>query len=201
MRRVLVGIAILLWSGMAAAHGVEMFAYAEGEAIHGSVYFVDGTPAAGAEVTVYGPDDEVRSRLEADEAGEFVHRMAQSGDFSLVAKTADGHRAAYELTGTAPDDADNSASKETDGSSGEGHQGDASDRGGGGDALDREATRALVREAVAEEVGPLRQELHAYAHRVRVGDILGGIGVIIGLAGAVMAWRARQRERRWRSSA
>lgn len=51
---------------------------------------------------------------------------------------------------------------------------------------------ALVEEAVARQVRPLREQLLAHEERVRLRDILGGIGYILGLAGLVLWWHARR---------
>lgn len=51
---------------------------------------------------------------------------------------------------------------------------------------------ALVEEAVARQVRPLREQLLAHDERVQLRDILGGIGYILGLAGLVLWWHARR---------
>ena len=54
------------------------------------------------------------------------------------------------------------------------------------------ALARLVEQAVARQLGPLRLELQQYADRVRLADLLGGIGFIFGLAGVALWWRSRQ---------
>ncbi|QVK22833.1 hypothetical protein KHX94_16775 [Shewanella dokdonensis] len=60
-------------------------------------------------------------------------------------------------------------------------------------ALDKAALEQLVQTAVAREVGPLRMELQRYADRLRLSDLLGGIGFIFGLTGGALWWRSRKR--------
>ena len=52
---------------------------------------------------------------------------------------------------------------------------------------------ALINRAVARQVGPLRAEINAYRNDVRMSDILGGIGIIIGIFG-VGAWVVARRQ-------
>ncbi len=58
--------------------------------------------------------------------------------------------------------------------------------------LSAEELEALVERAVASQVAPLREELHRYQNSARLSDILGGLGVIFGLAGAALWWKARK---------
>jgi nickel transport protein len=49
----------------------------------------------------------------------------------------------------------------------------------------------MVEQAVARQVRPLREQLIAHQDRIRLQDLLGGIGYILGLAGLVLWWRSR----------
>jgi nickel transport protein len=51
---------------------------------------------------------------------------------------------------------------------------------------------ALIEQAVARQVRPLREELLAAQGRAGLRDVLGGIGYIFGLAGVLMWWRSRR---------
>ena len=48
-----------------------------------------------------------------------------------------------------------------------------------------------MEQAVARQIGPLRRELQASQQRARLSDIIGGIGLIFGIAGVVLWWRSR----------
>jgi nickel transport protein len=51
-----------------------------------------------------------------------------------------------------------------------------------------------VEQAVARQIRPLREALQAHEERVRMRDILGGIGYIVGLAGLALWWSSRRRK-------
>ncbi|WP_343867009.1 hypothetical protein [Caenispirillum bisanense] len=50
-----------------------------------------------------------------------------------------------------------------------------------------------IARAVAREVNPLREQLEAYEEKVRLHDILGGLGWIAGLTGIAFYILARRR--------
>ena len=182
---VAMALAALLGNGTAAAHALELFANGEGQRIVGSVYFTSGTPADDAEITIYGPEGEQLGTPTPNDAGEFDYKVKAVADYRVVARSADGHEAERQVA--AKEFADGDAS----GSGSPGAHGATTD--GATVTMQRDQLQALIRRAVAAEVGPLRAEVHSYANRVRLGDILGGLGLIAGLAGVFMAWRTRRR--------
>lgn len=62
-------------------------------------------------------------------------------------------------------------------------------------ATDEAALENLITKAVAQQIRPLREQLNAYEDQVRLRDIVGGIGYIVGLAGLAMWLRRRQQDR------
>jgi nickel transport protein len=182
----------MLFPGAVWAHSLGVFAYAEGSRLVGSVYFTSGAPAAGASVTIRGPEGEPLAEPTVRDDGTFEYQAERPVRHRVVASTADGHQASWtvpaaEFAGASSPDGDESGS--SDESARPASQSDAATV-----TIERETLKALVERAVAREVGPLRQELHGYAGRVRLGDIIGGIGFIVGLAGAALWWRARRLE-------
>jgi nickel transport protein len=49
-----------------------------------------------------------------------------------------------------------------------------------------------IARTVARQIQPLREELIAAEDRVRLRDILGGVGYILGLTGLALWWRCRE---------
>lgn len=175
-----------LWASPVWAHSLDVFAYAEGSRIVGSVHLTSGTVPQGASVRISGPEGEVVAKPAVGEDGSFRYQAERAVDHRIVARTSDGHEAewtvpASELAGT------DGSKREDSGTASQAADGEIV-------TLSRDELDAIVERAVAREVGPLREELRGYANRVRLGDIVGGLGGIIGLAGAAMWWRARRRE-------
>ena len=50
----------------------------------------------------------------------------------------------------------------------------------------------MVERAVARHVRPLRRQIEAYEHKIRLHDVLGDVGYILGIAGILFFVRARR---------
>ncbi|MDZ7752817.1 MAG: hypothetical protein U5S82_14385 [Gammaproteobacteria bacterium] len=183
-RRMLLLLLAAAWSVPAAAHLLNVFAWTEGDTIHGYAYFAGGGRAAGARIAVRGPDDTILATLEPDAAGEFNYVTESRVPHRIVADTGDGHRATWTVSAAELGAAADTTAQSTTAPA------PATDPGAppAGDPL-----AALVERAVARQVGPLRAELQAHARRARLGDVVGGIGFIFGIAGVVLWWRSRRR--------
>ena len=200
MVRLLVAVlALSLVAGPALAHKLKVFARVEGGEILGSAYFVGGAPASGVEVRVLGPDGSVLDRPAPDAEGRFRYRPATPGDYLVEVDSGDGHVARWKLAATefapAPGPAPAAGQQQ---SARHAETAGASETMSEGSPLATlpvpvpdPALAALVEEAVARQVGPLREQLQAYEDKVRLHDVLGGIGYILGLAGLALWWRSR----------
>ncbi|BDY03380.1 hypothetical protein [Ferrimonas sp. YFM] len=176
MRSWILGLALVM-SCAAQAHLLKVFAYGEGGRVHGSVYFAGGGPATGASVQVLALDGSVLATLSPDENGEFVYQPEAPRDLELLVDTGDGHQvrwpvSADELQGVlpAPQPGQTVAPE----------------------AVNQQQLLSMIEQAVARQVGPLRQELQQAEDRARLSDILGGLGMIFGIAGLAMWWRGRR---------
>ena len=173
----------------AAAHGIRVFATAEGTTINGTVYVAGGGRAKAATVTVFGPGREPLGEVVTDRDGSFSFAAKQRVDHRLVVDLGDGHRAEFivkadELAENLP--------------------------GGGPAKLVRapgvragtperpkkvtsKPLEELIERAVARQVRPLREQLDASENRIRLRDIIGGLGYILGITGIAFFFLARRR--------
>jgi nickel transport protein len=174
---------LLLWNTGAEAHLLKLFAYVEGQEIHGSAYFAGGAAATGAPVTVTGADGQTLATLPTDPQGAFRYHADSAGDYRLRVDTGDGHQAewlirAAEFGQAVPE----TAIAATPPSAPQSPAGSVADA----------RLAALIEQALARQIGPLREALQRSDERARLSDILGGIGFIFGLAGIALWWRGRQ---------
>lgn len=186
---VLVVISALAWCAPAAAHLLKVFAWAEGDEIRGYAYTAGGGRAAGARITVLGPDGTTLATLQPDGGGEFHYVTTAPGPHRIMADTGDGHRASWTVGATEPGAAQGGTAVPPGGDAG------VPDDSKATATLSDDRLAALVERAVARQVGPLRAELQAHADRARLGDVVGGIGFIFGIAGLVLWWHNRRRGR------
>ena len=184
----------LLVSLPVQAHKLKVFATAEGDRIEGEAYFVGGAKAAGARIVIADAEGRELNRLMPDAEGHFSYQVSRRMDYLVIADSQDGHQArwtiradelaaalppaeAAEQTPAAMEPAIPLPSEKPDAKT---------------DGLASAAVVALVERSVARQIRPLREEIEAYGEQVRLRDILGGIGYIVGIAGLGLWWRSRQ---------
>ncbi len=191
-------VAALAAPRAARGHRLKLWAHAaEGATIAGQAYFSPGGGAAkGLAVEVLGPGGETLGRVETDEAGDFTFTAQHLCDHTFVAETPDGHRAEATVVASAlPADlpllpgADAAKQPPRSPSSDTPVEGSEGPNGPPGDP---ELAR-LVDAAVARHVEPLRRGIRNYEDRVRLHEVLGGVGYIVGLAGLALYFKARRR--------
>ena len=184
----------LLVSLPAQAHKLKVFATAEGDRIEGEAYFVGGAKAAGARIVIADAEGRELSRLMPDAEGHFSYQVSRRMDYQVIADSQDGHQArwtirAEELAAALPpaEGAEQNPAASEPAIPLPSEKPDVET-----DGLAPAAVVALVEGSVARQIRPLREEIEAYGEQVRLRDILGGIGYIVGIAGLGLWWRSRQ---------
>lgn len=176
-------VLLVLLVSPASAHKIHVFASAKGTTIEGEVYASGNQPIRNAAVTVLGPRGEKLGETTTDDDGAFRFAARQRVEHTFVVDTGDGHHMKYKLPADelpaslsasekAPPAALKSMGAAPPSPSASSHEN-----------LDTAALRQEL-EAVHAQVVQLRKQLDAYEQQVRLHDILGGVGVILGLMGA-----------------
>lgn len=184
------GLFILLTAGPLQAHGLRLFAAFDGSEAAGSVYFVGGGVFPAAPVEVRDQEGAVVARFTADAEGRFRFRPSAAGVYQLSVDSGDGHRAEFRLSVPAAGQA-----------AGQTESGGATiapvpvEMAEGSAGAFSPAQTALLEQAVARQLAPLREEIAAYESKVRLHDILGGIGYILGVFGLLSLILARRRRK------
>ncbi|MFA5120529.1 carboxypeptidase-like regulatory domain-containing protein [Zavarzinia sp.] len=181
--RLLLAFACLLaFTAPAAAHRLKLFATVEEGAITGYAFFIGGGRPEGAELIVHDAAGQEIFRTATDAQGGFAWTPPKPDDYRLTVDARDGHMAeatigADRLGGVA---APAPASAPTPAPAA---------------PADTAAIERAVDKAVERQIRPL---LEAYAEaegRIRFNDVMGGIGMIVGLAG-IGLWAAARRKSR-----
>ncbi|MCD8475232.1 MAG: hypothetical protein LRY40_00055, partial [Shewanella fodinae] len=133
------------------------------------------------------------AEVSPDSKGDFRIKVPGAADYSIVADTEDGHVAHWEIktAEVAAPDVNPTAGVTSNVTH---HAVTSGPAAVANSAIDKAALEQLVQTAVAKEVGPLRMELQRYADRLRLSDLLGGIGFIFGLTGSALWWRSRKQQ-------
>ncbi len=189
----LAALALLLAAAPAEAHKLKVFAAAVGPRIEGSVYFVGGDPAPGARLNVATPDGEAITAMSADDAGRFAFTAERRVDHVIVADTGDGHSARFTvLARDLPDTLPPPSLSGAQASELSIRPPTAAPAVAVAPFANAGDLREIVGEAVAQQIVPLREQLNGYEDRVRLHDVLGGLGYILGLAGLALWLRAHR---------
>jgi len=184
--------ALAVNSRQALAHRVKVYAWAEaGNTIRGEVYFPGGGKAKNVAVEVLGPKGRKLGETKTDDAGKFAFPARYRCDHKFVVNIGDGHGATYvlkadELPRSLP------ALQGAGAHAGEAPAAEAANAQPSATAPDdiSPAARRLVEEAISRQVVPLRRQIEAYEEKVRLRDVVGGIGYIVGIAGIVFYFKA-----------
>lgn len=180
---VLLGVCMAL---PASAHLLKIFATVKEESVAGYAFFLRGGRLSEAEVVIKNAAGEIVHRGETDAKGRFSWQPPTPADYVIVVNARDGHIAKTTLQRSRFPAVDPTPQASAAPAAAEAQTG----------ACSPEQIRKIVAQAVARQIRPL---LEAHAHAVarnRITSIVGGIGMIIGLAGIAMWGFSRRRERR-----
>lgn len=168
---VLALIAASLLASAAWAHGLRVTAAPTAEGIAGRSFYSDETAAAGERVSLADRQRQELAVVQTDADGRFAFAVAEEGDYWVIAEGEEGHRA--EVAVRLEKGAGN----------------------GRADSVVPGADPAQLRRLLRDELHPIREELARYEKRIRLSEVIGGIGFIVGLAGAAALWRTRSSRR------
>ena len=182
MRRAGFLLAALVVATPAHAHRLKLFATLEGGTISGYAFFVGSGRAQGAAISVKDASGKEIATLTTDDTGAYAWKAPAPQTYSLTASTGDGHVADALVDGARFGDvalADNETAA-------------ADDAAPPASGVTQAQIERAVDAAVARQMRPLLEAYEAAEGRTRFNDIMGGIGMIIGLAGLALWGSARR---------
>jgi len=188
---VLIAFWLILSPASAFAHKIHVFAYGQGTTIHGRAYFSEDSPARNIAVAALDPAGREIGRTTTDDDGQFILEARFRCDHLLQVSTSDGHGGAYtvsasELSQDLPprdgsaDSPPPIAFPEPDSATNEGHAHASPPEAG--------QQNDLFKQIVA-----LREQLDSHEKRIRLQDVLGGVGYILGVAGIALYFLAARK--------
>jgi nickel transport protein len=178
----------------AGAHGVHISALADGKTILGQVTFQGGEPVKNCIVRGHDNADEVLAETKTDDNGRFSFEARWRCDYHLEAETEDGHGGEYVLKASLlPSDLPSREKKETAPTSTAEHSPHHSHSEPG----DENPWTVEQIHSIQAKLDAMQEKLDAYEHSIRLRDLLGGIGYILGVFGlyALAVNRGKSRER------
>ncbi|MEJ2323903.1 MAG: hypothetical protein P8Y77_03780 [Nitrospirota bacterium] len=163
-------LSALLLPHEASAHRVSVYAWQEGSTVHAEAYFADGARCIDCEVEVRDPKTgELLIQGKTNGEGAFSFE-APARDVRVVVRAGPGHMGEYVLAreGSAQEAAPPAGAVEG--------------------AFDEEEARRKIEDLTAEI-----RRLHEEAGRPGATEIVGGIGWIVGILGALAYLKSRKK--------
>ncbi len=184
-------VAGLLHASPAAAHKVNVFAYAEGGTVYTESYFNDGTPCRNSHIVVYGENGAVVAEGTTDAEGQFSFPIGRPQDLRIVLEASMGHKNGVRLSAA---EIGGEGSAEEPGPSPEASEEAGSEAGA--PLMDTAALEEVLDRVLAKRLKPLRETLvrmEQAQEKPSLPTVLGGIGFIVGMAGMYLWGRSGRR--------
>jgi nickel transport protein len=90
-------LVLLLFSGTALAHKVNLFAYTEAGKVYTESYFPDGRPVEGGKVLVYDSQNKLLLEGVTDKKGLFSFAIPKVDNLTIVIEATMGHKNSFKL--------------------------------------------------------------------------------------------------------
>ena len=193
------GLVFLL--GMAQAHGINVFAWAEGDTVHAQAKLSDGRKAPNAPITVYNNKGVKLLEGKTDDQGEFSFPVPGKSELKIVLSTGTGHRAEWVITAaeieeqttnapalSRPSPSGVAAKTAPDTKTEEKRPSEAV-------SINPAELQIMIETAVEKKLKPVLKMLVASQNRrPTFKDVMGGMGYIFGLVGAATYFRYRRKK-------
>jgi len=190
---------VLVDAEAAYAHKLKLFATAEGKTISGYAYLSGGARLRDQTVQILSPGGDRLGETKTNDNGEFVFVAACKCDHLLRIDAGDGHGASFVVKAhELPDDLP-VLGIPVKGATATSAEATATDKAGQL-VLPTETDKMIVR-AVSKQIRPLREQLDHLEETIRLRDVLGGIGYILGITGVVFYILGVRKSEKPRSSA
>jgi hypothetical protein len=185
-----------------------VFAAVRGDVIEGEVYYHGGDAAGDVKVTIADPSGKQLGETATDQKGRFTFQPRVRCDHKLIADAGMGHEAEYTVEAgelpadlgplpakppadsprDSPDEAKPASSVEPAPHS-HSHPHSHAPVASGSEDL------AAQTEALGRQIAALRKDLDKWKAQLRLQDLLGGIGYILGIMGLVFFLGGRRKNR------
>ena len=179
----LVLLGLLMVRGEALAHRINVFAWAEGDTVYVEAKYGGGKKIRSGTVIVTDTKGLELLRGKTDNQGAFSFRRPQASELKIILDAGSGHRAHWILP-TDDDHADHAPDEPLP------HEIPGDSYAG----LNQAEIEAIVEKVLDKKMKPLIKMLSESQKKgPGLGDIIGGIGYIIGLVGIAAYFHSRKK--------
>ncbi|MCF6283794.1 MAG: hypothetical protein L3K26_01190 [Candidatus Hydrogenedentes bacterium] len=165
-------------------HGIDLFARVDGGQIVGTLAHEDGTAVQDGPISAFAPDGSILEETRTDQNGKFTIPLRFRVPYRLVGDGGHGHRGEF----TVPESEIPETYPAFDGTEQAAGTGAIAKKSGSAANVDV----GVLESAIARQLGPLRDQLHAHEKQVRLRDVFGGIGYVFGIFGIYVLLKQRR---------
>lgn len=197
----MVAVELVFLLGMAHAHGINVFAWVEGDTVHAQAKLSDGRKAQNAPITVYNNRGVKLLEGKTDAKGDFSFPVPGKSDLKIVLSTGTGHRAEWvivaaeierqttnETTKSRPSPSVAAAKTAPDTKTEETRSAETI-------SINPAELQIMIETALEKKLKPAMKMLVALQNRrPTFKDIMGGMGYIFGLVGVAAYFRYRPKK-------
>ena len=181
---------LLATASTASAHRLKVFASAIGNSIEGEAYFVGSGPAGGVDVTLRDADKTLLQSGKTGLDGHFALPASPGqGDLTVTVDAEDGHIAHFTIAASELDPAPAPAGSVPSAAA---PVADVKPAVAPVASAAPVVPLADVEIAVARKIAPLAAQIDALESSLRIHDIVGGIGYIVGIFGLLAFLKSRR---------
>lgn len=197
----MVALGLVFLLGIAHAHGINVFAWVEGDTVHAQAKLSDGRKAQNALIKVYNNRGVKLLEGKTDANGDFSFPVPEKSDLKIVLSTGTGHRAEWVLAAA---EIERQATNET-AISRPSPSGVAAktapdtkieeNRSSEAVAINPAELQKMIETTLEKKLKPVMKMLVASQNqRPTFKDVMGGMGYIFGLVGVATYFRYRYKK-------
>lgn len=166
-----------IFSSFSFSHKINIFTYKEGRKIFVEGYFTDGTPAKNSLIQVYNEKGEKIIEGKTNAEGIFSFDIPNCKNIKIFLTGDAGHKISTEME----------LKKEIKSEKIEKRKDEKVNT-----KIDEEKLKEIVEESIEKEIVILMKEIEKEKQKIRISDIIGGIGYIIGIFGIYCYLKGRR---------
>ena len=201
----LAGLLVVACVAPAEAHQIDVFASVDGRSISGQAKMMGGSPIESARVTAFGPAGEILAETITDDSGQFTFSIEFRCDHRIEVDAGEGHLGRHTVeTSELPTDlvprGPQSGRTTPASSPGKTESGHASEDAHSHthshpDSSHDDESQEDRLDAIDRQLQALRRDIDQYQAKLRIQDIVGAVGYILGLMGLAYYLGVKRKEK------
>uniref|UniRef100_A0A7V5XG40 SD-repeat containing protein B domain-containing protein n=1 Tax=Thermodesulfobacterium geofontis TaxID=1295609 RepID=A0A7V5XG40_9BACT len=193
---ILLMLIFLLFTKIGLTHKINTFAYREGDQVTGEAYFADGSPCIKCKVEVYSDKGTKILEITTDEKGKYSFTTKEKGSIKIKVIAGEGHLAECKVEGLKNSQTSKTEESKIGRSKTEEKVTNLKMTNEEMKIVIKEAVSDAIKETIKPETEGIKNllvDVKKDMDRVKLHDIIGGIGYIFGIWGIITILKFRKK--------